>query len=427
MEHQLLTRFRKLIVSPEGFLLVATVIGYAFAYSYLLIMGRMLGPEDFGRLGALFAIFYIAALVGQALREVVATQFAEVRARERESAAIGAFRRIAVRLCVISFLPCLAIIIAAKPVAAFFNIDSPWPVIVVAVSVFTALVLDVVLGLLQGLQMFKALGITGYTTSQGLKVVLGLVFIWFGWGLLGAVGALVVSTAIAIIVGLTLVNKQLVNVIKSPVDTHFKLGPLLLRTLILAIFISMPASVDVMLVTHFFGGKDAGSYNAVATIGKVVFFLPMAVTMVLLPRATERHTLGKDTRPILLQSLGIAVLLSGVVAVISWTFPDIIIRLCFGEKYINAVSLIGLYTTAMFFFSIDVVLIHYSLAIRNLWLIVLADFVTLAEVVAIVLWHQSLSQIIWILFYGNLLIVLFGFPYLAFRKPRHSTERGIIR
>lgn len=122
----------KLMISQEGFLLVATVTGYAFAYLYLLIMGRVLGPEDFGILGALFAIFYIACLIGQALREAIATKVAEVKAKDGEIASVAACLKIVKKLVIICLLPCVAFIIVSKPVADFFNVGSIWPVIIVA-------------------------------------------------------------------------------------------------------------------------------------------------------------------------------------------------------------------------------------------------------------------------------------------------------
>ena len=143
----------------------------------------------------------------------------------------------------------------------------------------------------------------------------------------------------------------------------------------------------------------------------------MAVSLILLPRATERHTLGQDTRNILLQSLILTFILSGGVALICWVFPDTVIRLFFGEAYLEAAALVGLYASAMLLFSLNIVLIHYSLAIHNLWLMLLADIITLVEVVAIVLMHQSLFQIMWILVWGNLLILLVNLPYLVFKRP----------
>jgi len=47
-----------------------------------------------------------------------------------------------------------------------------------------------------------------------------------------------------------------------------------------------------MLVTHFFSAGQAGIYNAAATLGKVVIFLPMAVSFVMLPKVAKNHALG---------------------------------------------------------------------------------------------------------------------------------------
>lgn len=54
-------------------------------------MGRALGPEVFGILGSLVAMFYIACLVGQALREAIACNVAEIKARDGEAAAVGTY------------------------------------------------------------------------------------------------------------------------------------------------------------------------------------------------------------------------------------------------------------------------------------------------------------------------------------------------
>ena len=80
-----LSSLKQSLASQTGFLLITTVTGYAFAYLYLLVMGRLLGPETFGILGALFSIFYIACLIGQALREAITTNVAEVRTKSSKN------------------------------------------------------------------------------------------------------------------------------------------------------------------------------------------------------------------------------------------------------------------------------------------------------------------------------------------------------
>ncbi|MDP2916656.1 MAG: oligosaccharide flippase family protein [Dehalococcoidia bacterium] len=415
-----LSYLKKGLISQSGFLILATGTGYAFSYLYLLAMGRLLGPETYGILGALFAIFYSTCLIGQAMMEAIATNIAAVKVKFGEAAAASVFRRLSIRLVLVFLLPALVLIIFARPVASFFHLSYTGPVIMLAIAIFTALLINTVLGLLQGLQKFRQLGITGYLVAQGVKLLAGVIFVWVGWDLMGAMGALVAATAAGTVVGLVLVRKHLAAGTRHGGDLSVNWDHIFLPTLSLAIFLSMPASVDVMLVTHFFGGEEAGVYNAVATLGKVIVFLPMAVSLILLPKATEGHALGLDTKKILLQSFIFTSILSGVVALIYWLFPDVIITFFFGEAYHEGGALVRLYSVAMLLFSLNVVLIHYSLAIRNLWLMLLADLITLVEVVAIVLMHQSLSQVIWILVWGNLLILLVSLPFLVFSKARHD-------
>jgi len=403
-------------VSQTGFLLVASLIGYVFGYLYLVFMGRTLTPEDFGIFGALVAIFYIAGLVGQALREAIARSVAEQKTKSGELAAIGTYMKLAVKLGLFCLLPAIFFIVGSQNIASFFHLKSNVAVLVLGLSLSTALILETILGLLQGLQKFISLGITGYLISQGFKLFLGVAFVWIGWDLLGAVSALLVSTAIAIAAGLIIIRKQLAVGVTNGPQRSPRLFPILIPTLILAVFMAMPTSIDVMLVTHFFSASKAGLYNAVATLGKVVIFLPMAVSLVMLPKAAENHTLGLSSRNLLRQSLGIALLLSGALTLFYWISPSLIVDVSFGGAYTEAGDLIGWYGVAMLLFSLNFVLIHYSLAIRNLKLMIMADIITLAEVLAIALLHQSLMQITLILLLGNMLIFLSTSFFLIISK-----------
>jgi len=403
------------LASQAGFLLFATVSGYAFSYLYLVFMGRALGPAGFGILGPLVGIFYVASLVGQALRQAIASNVAAIKAKSGESAAVGAYIRAAIKLGILCVLPALVTLIASQGVASFFHLPTTAPVVVLAFALSLVLMLEVVLGLVQGLQEFRALGIIGFLVAQGLKLLLGLAFVSVGWDLAGAVGALLASTAIAMAAGLALVWGKLARGSRQA-QLDLRLGPIIIPALVLATFMAMPSSIDVMLVTHFFGTSEAGLYNAVVTLGKVIIFLPMVVSLVMLPKASEQHMLGRGSRKMLVQSLLYAVVLSGAVVLLYRLLPEWTILLFFGRAYIGAGSIVSWYGIAMLVFCLNVVLMHYSLAIGNLRLMLLSNLITLAEVVAIALVHQSLLQVVFILLFGNLLLFLCSFAILICEK-----------
>ena len=411
------------ITSQAGFLLVATVIGYACSYLFLVFMGRRLGPEAFGILGSLVSIFYIACLVGQAIRQAIARNVAVIKVEAGEAAALGTYVRLVAKLGPLCLIPALALIIASGQIASFLHLGSAGPIIFLGLALSAALVLDIIVALLQGLQEFRSLGITSSLVSQGAKLVLGIAFVLAGWDLLGVMGALLAATTIAIATGLTQTRKQLAIGIQTRNHHNPQLGPILLPALVLVVFMALPTSFDVVLVTHYFTANDSGLYNAVATLGKVIIFLPMAVSFVLLPRAAEEHALGRESRKTLLQGLSYALVLSGGVAILYWLLPVTIVELFFGESYLGAGDLSGWYGVTMLLFSLNFVLMHYSLATRKLGLMILASFITLAEAVAIILLHQSLLQVILILFFGNLAIFCCSLPLLLSNRFGASVDK----
>lgn len=121
-------------------------------------MGRALGPEVFGILGSLVAMFYIACLVGQALREAIACNVAEIKARDGEAAAVGTYVKLGMKLGLLCLIPALVFVVASRQIAFFFHLSSVGPVLLLGFSLSTALILEVVSGLLQGLREFRGLG-----------------------------------------------------------------------------------------------------------------------------------------------------------------------------------------------------------------------------------------------------------------------------
>ena len=72
----------------------------------------------------------------------------------------------------------------------------------------------------------------------------------------------------------------------------------------------------------------------------------------------------------------------------------------------------------MLFFSLNVVLMHFSMGMKNHRLLMIAAVLTLAEVAGIVLAHATLYQVILVLLVGNLLILAISLPWLYFSSAR---------
>jgi O-antigen/teichoic acid export membrane protein len=182
-------------------LMLASVSAGFLGYVYLVIAGRSLGPESYGVFGSLFGVFYIFSLIGDAIRIAIASQVASLADKDGASVAVGAIWRPVAKLMLVGLLIVVAFVASSNVVASFLGMGSSGPVLLLGAALVTTLILFATLGVIQGLQRFGWLALAGYLVPHGLKLAFGALFIWAGWELVGLIGALVASNAVAIAVG----------------------------------------------------------------------------------------------------------------------------------------------------------------------------------------------------------------------------------
>jgi O-antigen/teichoic acid export membrane protein len=400
-------------------LIVASTIGNIFSYLYLLFASRSMGTESYGKFGSLFGIFYIFSLMGDALRITIASRVASLKGTTGNANSVKSVLKPLTILLVIGLLIILAIMVNSGHIAAFFHLSNTGPVLVLGLSLIPTFFLFIILGILQGLQLFGWLASTGYLIPQVVKLLLGILFVYVGWGLDGIIAALFASNLIAIVVGIFPLIKKLGPARKDTGhnDSSSFLN-LVIPLALIGVVISIPTSVDVMLVTHFFNAYDAGLYNAATTMGKIVLFSPIAVSLVMLPLVSEKHSQGKRTANIMKLSLGVSVIISCIIVLLYWIWGDFLIRLFFGSQYLAARFIIIWYGIAMILFAANYLFAQYNLALSEYKWLIIALVVTLFEVAAIVIIHRSLLQVIIILVLGNLLLLAFNF-FALYRRDKN--------
>jgi O-antigen/teichoic acid export membrane protein len=406
-------------------LFTVSTLGNLLSYLYLLFVGRTLGTQTYGVFGALLGIFYIFCLIGDAVRIIIANNIASLKGKLGESAAIKSIRSPLLKLGMVGFLAVLLMMVNAKSISSFFHMDNILPVFLLGGALLSILPLFAILGFFQGLQLFGRLALIGYLLPQAFKLLFAVFFVWAGWGLSGTIGALLASNIVAILVGALPLVKIMTSADNEIARQNIAFKSFIVPVLLIGVIISFPTSMDVILVTHFFNPQNAGIYNAVATMGKAVLFLPVAVSLVMLPMVSERYNSRKDTVRILKMSLSLAIGLSGLLVLLYWIVPEILIQTLFGTEYLDATSLLVWYGCAMAFFSVNYLFAQYNLAVGNRNGLLVAIGVTLLEFAAIYLYHQSLLGVTVILILGNLLLVVLNlFSLLVFRKKSDSSIEG---
>ena len=173
---------------------------------------------------------------------------------------------------------------------------------------------------------------------------------------------------------------------------------------------------DIIVVKRFFSPQVAGQYAALALIGRIVFFATWSIVTALFPMVAKKHQQGEPHRQLLKMGVSIVAFMSAAIIVFTWLFPEPIIRLLFGPAYLNMASLLWLYAVATGLFAMANVFVNYHLSTGKslgTWLALGAGF---AQVVLLVLVHNSIQQVIvaQIALMGTLLIVLVFWDSVAF-------------
>ena len=186
------------LLKHASIMFLVSIIAGACNYIYQLYMGRALGPEEYGVFGSLFAIFYIISVLTATIQTSVArfvSKFIGEGAKEKIHYFMQGLLK---RMFFLGIVMFLFFVFISGWLSSFLKIDAVMPVIILGSIFLFSTLLPVNLGALQGLQKFVSLGFNRVLSSS-LKLVFGIVLVVIGFEVNGALGAVVVGSAVALI------------------------------------------------------------------------------------------------------------------------------------------------------------------------------------------------------------------------------------
>ena len=183
--------------------------------------------------------------------------------------------------------------------------------------------------------------------------------------------------------------------------------------------VSVPANIDVILVKHFFNAGTAGLFIAATVLGKIIIFGSTAVGLTTFPKISKLYAEKKDTKGLLNSSLIYTGLLSGFAAIVFWIFPYQIISIAYGMEYLEALKILQWYGVSMFFFSLTVVLIRYSLAVQDLKFSLLPLSFTVIEIILWCICNSRIFDMVIILFSINLIMFITCYAYIYLKEKNY--------
>jgi O-antigen/teichoic acid export membrane protein len=260
-------------------------------------------------------------------------------------------------------------------------------------------------GALQGIQNFSGLG-SVVILQAVLRFGLTAVLIWAGLELVGAVLALPLASGLALLLALWLLRPYFGQ---PPAAGSTKISfSYSAITLVGLLAFAVLVYSDAILVNRLFAETAAAQYTPVNVLARINLFVPVALGMVLFPKATQRQALGQDARPMLLLALAATLLPGLILTALFFFFPGWIVELVFRGQYANPGLLLGWIGLATTLFAGVNIWLNYALSLGRRPFIFLLAVIALGQITAVLLLHHTLLTIAWVLLASGLTANLAG-------------------
>jgi len=385
---------------------------------------RLLGPATYGSLAAAVGLLYLVNPLLITIQTVASRETTAYITAGRTAELRAAIRFYGIRLAAAGGVVCLALCACSPWIARFLKIDTPGPVIVLALALPIWCIALLQRGVFQGSQRFGRLAIS--TTVEALaKIVSAIALLSLFWrGATGGMLAVVIGAACALVVGALMLNYLPYSELRRAPSVHpTRYSAVTLATLVL---LAVLLSTDTLAAKHYMSPTTAGLYAGVSICGKIVYFVTSVLSIYLFPLFSAHHDRGHDARRRL--GMALAIVLGGalVIAAVFSLEPQLVVTPLLGGKFAAAGPYVGLAGIAFGLYGCVYLSAMYLLAHRQSAVIAVLGVSVVGFLIQLYNSHSTILDVL------RVLIVTFGVTAAALtawamaRKPAPASAPTIV-
>lgn len=417
MRRQVKQLFLGKLARASSWLVVGGVAGGILGYLFQIIMGRMLSVSEYGIFSALMAMIVVIGAPMTTLSMIISRRVSTYRS-EQDNGKLGyLFYWINRKLLLIAVVLIVLVVFNIKPLQNFLLIEKSAHLYLLLIILLIAFPQAVNNAYLQGLQYFKWLSVSGVLATL-LKIIIAVILIYFGLGVAGALGGVIFSTFIILILTYVVLRPSLSKNNASISNTTHLLFKSAMPVLLANVAFAVMTQIDMVLVKYYFSEQEVGIYAAASILGKAVMYLPGGIAMALFPMVAENHASGKSSAHLMFQAVGVTALLSLTGALFYYFFADSIIVLLYGTDYKEAANVLKYFGFAILPMALVMVAEHFLIAMGRVLFTYLFMVVAPLQLIAIYYYHDTLLDIVAVLSISGIILVVSGYGLLwrTFKK-----------
>jgi O-antigen/teichoic acid export membrane protein len=406
-------------------MVMLTLAASAVNYASNIIFSRLLNPAEFGDLTAVLAFSVIAALPTAAAQTMIAERVARNAAQGQVEQMRWFIRHALGHVVTVAALVGVLYALALPLMIELLEIRAPGPAIALLPLLVLTFISPVALGVLQGMDRFIAFGVMVLAVAVS-RIAFGVPWAAAGGGSGGAVGGQAIGFFVVLLAAAWILRDQLMPRGTGAATSGMKRRPTPATLSASAAFIAFAviSNLDILLAKMFLTPHDVGLYAALATVAKIVIFLPAAVAVVMVPNAARaRHSPEASRRVLRIAALLVfaTTLIAAVPAVLA---PELMIRVMFGDEYVGAEHGILPIVCAGAGLAILYLLVTYAVAIDDRrWTLIVVGGIAF-QVGGIAAFHASPAQVATV--QALAVLAVLAMNELAFHsllRPRRALRR----
>lgn len=376
----------------SGFLTVAMIVAGAFDYIVNIVAGRRLAPTEFFVFVTVTAVLQVMVQVTNVIRNVVAYYAAESTVHPDATSRVGSVLKRSWRWAWRWGLVATGAMALASPIIArFLHIDTPWSLWAASFALLLLFLRPITDGTLQGIQQFFGLG-TVQIVQSVMRLFLTSALLWIGGQAASVILALPLGSTLALLLALWLLSPYFraasPDTPPRPISWRYSVF-----TLIGLLAFALMVNIDPIIVRRFFGDAAAEAYAPVVTLGKMNLFIPLGIGLALFPKATQRHSAGRDSRHVLLIALAATLLPGLLLTLLYWAYPGQIVQLVFGDAYADPGILLAMVGLATTLYAGVNIWVNYALSLERRTYIFILALIVILEISTMLLFNDRLETI----------------------------------
>jgi O-antigen/teichoic acid export membrane protein len=392
LRNRLNALFANELLKHTAILFAGMMVAHVCNLIFQMAVSRALPQTEFTLLAAFLGTL---AIISYPLATLT-TGLSHYSSLLRQDGRAGDVKRLVRKWLLLTGIPALllgaSVVAFNSSVAGYMNLNRFAPIIIAGAVLPALFWLPVLTGAAQGLQLFGWSSLSGILGS-GLRLLLGAGFVWFvypacGWAMLGHGAGVYLSTAV-LFAGLLMVLRGREETTKPLPSMRFYL----LQSIFVQTAFAVLMNADVVLVNHYLPENIEFAYAS--TLGRIVAFLPMAVSMAMFPKVASSNGATAQHRRVFFHSFGYTALFVAAAAIGCWVLPRLLLHFLFGIHDVpdSMILLARLMALAMSASALLNVVVQFLLAQRRFKETIAVVAACLCYLLSVHLFHGTAQQI----------------------------------